>query len=158
MKKNIFPIVSILLLIIYAGYSYQKYRIAPGFSFSKLELINEKKETSFPIQKDGKWKVISFYASWCIDCKREFPNMKKAMETNLSDFSFIAITDEGYEKMISYKYTNEYPFQFFSLLKDFENYQIYAIPTTYILNPENEIVYGKIGSVDWQSIRSLMKN
>lgn len=156
MKKNIFPIVSILLIFAYGAYSYKKYRMAPTFTFSDLELINEKRETVNSIPKDKKWKVVTFYASWCIDCKIEFPKMKEAMKTNLADFSFIAITDEGFEKMMAYKANYKYPFVFFSLTKEFENYQIYAIPTTYILNPENEIVYGKVGAVDWSSIPYLL--
>jgi|JI10StandDraft_1071094.scaffolds.fasta_scaffold12210_2 thiol-disulfide isomerase/thioredoxin len=151
MKKNII-ITIVLLSLVGIGYNYKKFRIAPRISFPSLEVINDKNETVKLTPTSGKLRVISFYASWCPDCKREFPKMKQAMETNYSDFEFIAITEEGVDSMNAFKDKYKYPFTFYTLPFSFEEYDIYAIPTTYIINAKNEILYSKVGDIDWNEI------
>ncbi len=151
MKKNII-ITIVLLSLVGIGYNYKKFRIAPRISFPSLEVINDKNETVKLTPTSGKLRVISFYASWCPDCKREFPKMKQAMETNLSNYEFLAITDEGFDTMIFFKDKYKYPFQFFTLPNSFDEYDIHAIPTTYILNDKNEVLYSKVGDIDWNEI------
>ncbi len=151
--NKIIAITSIFLLILGIGYNYKKYRIPPKISFPSLQVVNEKNESVTLSSADGKLRVISFYASWCPDCKREFPKMKQAMESNLSNFEFIAITDEGYDTMIAFKDKYKYPFTFYTLPNSFDEYEIHAIPTTYILNSKNEILYSKVGDIDWSKIK-----
>lgn len=74
------------------------------------------------------------------------------METNYSDFEFIAITEEGVDSMNAFKDKYKYPFTFYTLPFSFEEYDIYAIPTTYIINAKNEILYSKVGDIDWNEI------
>lgn len=151
MVKKMFKILPILFVLLIAGYSYKKFRIAPKISFPVFEVLNEKKELIKLSNNSGKLRVISFYASWCPDCKREFPKMVAAMKTSLSEAEFIAITDEGLEKMIWFKDTSKYPFTFYSLPNSFDTYDIYAIPTTYILNSKDEILYSKVGEIEWEN-------
>ncbi len=155
---KIFTLTFFLLVFFGIGYNYKKYRIAPRISFPKLEVLNERNETVTLSSPTGKLRVISFYASWCPDCKIEFPKMQSAMQKDFSGFEFIAITDEGLGKMIAFKDKYKYPFIFYTLPMSFDEYEIYAIPTTYILNSKNEIVYSKVGSIDWESIKQHSAN
>lgn len=161
MFNKLIKILPILLLFFIVGYNYKKYRIAPQILFPKIEVLNEKNELITLSNANGKLRVVSFYASWCPDCKLEFPKMLSAMKSSLSQAEFIAITDEGFEKMIWFKETSKYPFSFYSLPKSFDEYDIYAIPTTYILNSKNEIIYRKVGEIEWKNkefISSLIEN
>jgi len=153
---KMFKILPVLFVLIIVGYSYKKYRVPPRISFPTFEVQNEKNETIQLTNNSGKLRVISFYASWCPDCKREFPKMFSAMNTYLSEAEFIAITDEGVEKMIWFKETSKYPFTFYSLPDSFDTYDIHAIPTTYILNSKNEILYSKVGEIEWENEKFIL--
>jgi thiol-disulfide isomerase/thioredoxin len=154
---KIFTLTFFLLIVFGIGYNYKKYRIAPRISFPNLEVLNERNETITLSNTTGKLRVVAFYASWCPDCKIEFPKMQSAMQTNFSEYEFIAITDEGFEKMVSFKDKYKYPFIFYSLPKSFDEYDIFAIPTTYILNSKNEIIYSKVGNIDWENLKPTLR-
>lgn len=156
MISKFITITSLLLVFFGIGYNYKKYRIAPRIFFPEIEVTNEKKEIVKLENKTGKLRVISFYASWCHDCKVEFPKLLSAMQTDFSEYEFITITDEGFEKMVAFKDKYKYPFTFYTLPNSFDTYDIYAIPTTYILNSENEIIYSKVGAIDWKNLKPTL--
>ncbi len=153
MISKFITITSLLLVFSGIGYNYKKYRVAPKIFFPGMELINTNKEFVKLDEKMGKLRVVAFYASWCPDCKVEFPKLLSAMQTDFSEYEIIAITDEGFEKMISFRDKYKYPFTFYTLPNSFDSYEIYAIPTTYILNSKNEIIYSKVGAIDWKNLK-----
>ncbi|MBP6739282.1 MAG: hypothetical protein KA146_04790, partial [Leptospiraceae bacterium] len=63
----------------------------------------------------------------------------------------IAIWQNCQRKPFKDKY--KYPFTFYTLPNSFDEYEIHAIPTTYILNSKNEILYSKVGDIDWSKIK-----
>ncbi len=152
--KNL-QILGLVFALLIGGYTYKKYRVAPSILFPEIDVINTGKEITKLPNTNGKVRIVSFYASWCPDCKREFPKMLSASNSDLSDAEFFAITDEGYDKMMSFKQSSGYPFQFYTLPSSFDEYKIFAIPTTYILNSKNEIIYSKVGEIDWQNEKFL---
>ena len=51
---------------------------------------------------------------------------------------------------MSFKDQKGYPFTFLKLNNAFGNIGIASIPTTYLLNTKGEIVYNKVGYIDWE--------
>lgn len=102
-------------------------------------------------QKTGRGAIIVFYASWCHDCARELPKLQRAMPGPLQGAKVIALTDEDLATMVKYRDQAKSDFQFYALLRDFDNYGIHAIPTVYVLNAQGETVFTKVGDVDWHS-------
>lgn len=149
--KKIIAISVIILAGLIGAYLYSKYRIPPKIIFPEMSVVNGEQEIVKFATQPGKMKVVTFYASWCPDCIHEFPHILTASKSNFANFDFVAITDEGFDKMLAFKEKNKYPFVFYSLTKPFDEYGVYAIPTTYILNSKNEIVYSKVGKIDWEN-------
>ena len=47
----------------------------------------------------------------------------------------------------------KYPFHFYTRPNSFDEYEIHSIPTTYIRNSKNEILYNKVGDIDWNKTK-----
>jgi peroxiredoxin len=150
MKQNrIILLVLVVAALIFVVYKYRKYRIAPSIKLFNQEVYDAGgKRVDLNIYK-GKKLIISYYASWCGDCLREMKALDKVKTTELADVVVIMITDESVEKMISFTEKHNYPFTFYRLNKSFDKINIYSIPVTYIVNQKGELVYEKVGAIDW---------
>ena len=150
-----FALICAALLI--AGYTYKKYRIAPAIPFIELEALNAQGAKMKIWPQTGRGVIVVFYASWCHDCARELPKLVRALQGPLKGAQVVALTDEDLPTMISYRNQTQYPFAFYALPRDFENYGIHAIPTVYVLNAQGDAVFTKVGDVDWNSASVLAR-
>ncbi len=148
-RLTLLAIFSASLLI--AAYAYKKYRVAPAIAFACLEVLDAQGSTVKIRQKPGRGLIVVFFASWCHDCAREMPKLAQALQGTLQGVEVIALTDEDLATMVKYRDQTKYNFRFNALPKDFEHYGIHAIPTFYALNSRGEIVFTKVGDVDWNS-------
>ena len=143
--------VLLALGLLAVGYIYKKYRIAPGINFAELEALDALGAKEKVWQKTGRGAIVVFFASWCHDCARELPKLARALQGPFAGTDVIALTDEGMAKMLKYREQTRYNFHFYALPRDFEQYGIHAIPTFYLLNSRGEVVFTKVGDVDWNS-------
>lgn len=162
-KKTTYIILIIAVLGVVGLYFYNKYNVAPVLKITQLDVVDEH-GTKFDIASlKGKKVIVSFYASWCPPCREELQVLKKIKNQELSDIEILAITDEGLEKMISFKSGKDYPFTFLTLKAPFGTIGINSIPVTYLLNPKGEIVYNNVGYIEWddestvEHLKALMK-
>lgn len=145
--------ISVIILVI-AGfigfYFYDKYNSAPTIDFNKLKLydLNEER-VSFESFK-GKKLVVSFSASWCPNCLDEMREMNDIKDTKLSDVEVVIISDEPFEKIMSWKSRTDYPFTFLKLEQGFNDISIFSIPTSYIVNTKLEVTKEEVGYIDWK--------
>ena len=105
-------------------------------------------KTKTPISLEslkGKYVFLDFWATWCVPCIQEIPNLNNLYENiDKSKFEIISIVGdskvEDLESMIQ-KYSISWP-QIISndSNKIKETYGIYSYPTTLLLNPEGIIV------------------
>ncbi len=131
------------------------HNVAPSIQVDKLEILNED-TTKFEISSlKGKKVIISFYASWCPNCLEELEILNSIKNEKLNDIEILAITDESLEKLTSFKNKKQYPFTFLKLNASFPEIGIASIPTTYLLNTEGEIVYNKVGYIQWDDESNL---
>lgn len=133
------------------GYTYKKYRIAPGIDFAELEALDALGAKEKVWQKTGRGAIIVFFASWCHDCARELPKLARALQGQLAGIDVIALTDEGMATMLKYREQTRYNFRFYALPRDFEHYGIHAIPTFYLLNSLGQVMFTQVGDVDWSA-------
>jgi peroxiredoxin len=154
-KKTTYQILIIAIVALVGLYFYNKYNVAPSIQVDKLEILNED-STKFDIQSlKGKKVIISFYASWCPNCIDELKVLNTIKNEKLSDIEILAITDESMDKLISFKNRKQYPFTFLKLNASFPEIGIVSIPTTYLLNTKGEIVYNKVGYIEWDDESNL---
>jgi thiol-disulfide isomerase/thioredoxin len=142
--KRIYSLLAFFIAFLIGMYVYNKYHVAPKIDISKLEIVNANNQ-KFDIKSlKGKKVIISFYASWCPNCIDE-----------LSDITVLAITDESIEKLVSFRDKKQYPFTFMKLTNPFSDIGIVSIPTVYLVNTNNEIVYDKVGYINWEDESTL---
>ncbi|MFO1469484.1 MAG: TlpA disulfide reductase family protein [Turneriella sp.] len=140
-----------------AVYTYKKYRVAPAIAFTELEAIDALGAKGKVWRKTGRGVIVVFFASWCHDCARELPKLERVLHGPLKGADVVALTDEDLATMVKYRNLTRYNFRFYALPKDFEQYGIHAIPTFYVLNSQGEIMFTKVGDVDWNSPELIAK-
>jgi peroxiredoxin len=161
-KKNTYIILVIAITAIVGMYFYNKYNVAPTIDISKLIVVDQDTNKFDLTSLKGKKVVVCFYASWCPNCIVELKTINKVKDQKLQNIEVLAITDENIEKLLAYKNKTQYPFTFLTLVGSFSEMGIASIPTTYLLNTKGEIVYNKVGYIDWEDestvehLKSLM--
>ncbi len=97
----------------------------------------------------GKIVMLNFWATWCGPCRIEMPSMESLYKDLASeDFAIIAINAQEEPDLVN-KYIEEAGYSFPVVLdpsgKVLYQYGIRALPTTYIIDPDGNVVAGKPG-------------
>ena len=101
----------------------------------------------------GRVVIVNFWATWCPPCRFELPSMDKAYQVlKQQDVVMLAI-NVGEDADTIFSFTADYPVSF-PLLLDKEaavikQYPVIGLPTSYIINPQGQLVYRVIGTRDW---------
>ncbi len=155
-KRQTYNILIIAIFALIGMYLFNKYKVAPKIDVTNLEVIDST-SAKFDIKfLKGKKVIVSFYASWCPDCIKELKALNEIKNEKLKDIEVLAITDEPMDKLISFKNKKQYPFTFLKLSKSFYDLKIFSIPTVYLLNTKGEIVYQKVGYINWKDESELL--
>ena len=153
--SKIYYLFSAIIILLVIFYFYQKYNVAPRIDMNTIAVINENNEPVDFTQYKGKKVIISFYASWCPNCLDELKTLNQLYSSKLSDITILCITDEPMDKLISFRDKKQYPFTFLKLTKSFPEIGINSIPTTYLLNTNNQMVYENVGYIEWDDESTL---
>ncbi|HDQ14467.1 MAG TPA: TlpA family protein disulfide reductase [Sediminispirochaeta sp.] len=127
---------------------------APDFTVPDLE----GSQVSLSNQK-GKLVLLNLWATWCPPCREEMPSMQELYDRlEPRGFTILAISApqpprETEEKIRGY--IGENGFNFPVLIdSEFQAFPIYntgSIPTSYLIDPEGNLVARLTGSIDWTS-------
>lgn len=136
-------------------------------SFSPSETSEEKREIlqdyQWPLtelstgeinfsQSQGKVTVVNFWATWCPPCVAEMPSFQKLYNDYGSKVDFYFVTSEEPEKVQRFLDKNDYSLP--TYLQSYEapkQMQSRALPTTYVLSKEGDIVINETGTANWNS-------
>ncbi len=110
---------------------------------------------------NGKPTLINFWASWCPPCKKEMPHIQEAYEQYHDDLNFFMINltfNDNLEAMNRYIEENEFTFP---VLLDktgdvTKEYEVMAIPTTYIVDANNVITHKVTGPMTKGMLQSML--
>lgn len=115
----------------------------------------------------GETVLLNFWATWCGPCVREIPSLGRLQE-KLKDkpFRIVSVNIGESEERIR-EFAKRVPIAFPVLLDEesetARDWNIYAYPSNYLLNPEGEITHAYRGALGWdepevvESILSAME-
>lgn len=125
---------------------------APDF---QVETIDGKKVKLSDYR--GKKVFLNFWATWCPPCKAEMPHMQSFYEEKPENVEVLAVNLEESASKVK-DFADQYRLDFPVLLDRSgavaEVYDIYTIPTTYVLNEDGTVHQKIIGPMD----EAMMKN
>ena len=107
----------------------------------------------------GKPIVLNFWASWCGPCKMELPDFQSAYEAYGEEVEFLLVnlTDgmqETKETAAAFMESEGYtlPVYYDTKQEAAYGYQVYSIPTTYLIDASGEVVAKASGMIDKQTL------
>lgn len=107
--------------------------------------------------KDKKWTVLHFWATWCKPCLAEFPELKKALPTlQQSNTQFILASEEDLEQIQAFETRHQTGLNLSRFVQgSLADFEIYALPTTLVLDADGKEVFRQAGLVEWKNIKSI---
>ena len=181
MKKLVFPIVAILLLLAGCGTvsttsaqsSEQTTNIAAGQPVPKSPLVgktapkfslptlDQKSTVSLNQLLGNKILVINAWASWCYPCQQETPDLVAMSKKYTGKVEFVGInmtSDDSVTdaKSFVHKYGISYPVLLDTKGAFSHDYQVIGYPTTFIVDPNGTIVNVHIGILTKNQIQQLI--
>jgi peroxiredoxin len=116
----------------------------------------------------GKVVLLNFWATWCPSCKLEMPSME-TLHKALGNKGLVVLTVNVRESAEEVKaFFQEHQLSFSAILDPeghaFERFNVWSLPTTFIINRKGELLGKVIGYRDWESeqtirvLRGLLEN
>lgn len=129
---------------------------APNFTLTDL---NGKKVSLEDFR--GKNVYLNFWATWCPPCRNEMPEIEKVYQQYKDkDFVVLAV-DLGEDKDTVKKFIEQNKYNFNVLLDSdqtvAQQYNISAIPVSYFIDKQGNVVSKRVGALSEQEMQSYVK-
>lgn len=130
-------------------------KLAPDFTLKNLK----GEEVSLSDYK-GKIVLINFWATWCVYCDKEMPDMQRLSEEN-DDLVILAV-DVREKKKIVENYIEKGGYDFEVVLdedgKVSMDYLVSGFPTSYFVDKDGILLGGVPQMMTWEQMNSILDN
>jgi thiol-disulfide isomerase/thioredoxin len=112
------------------------------------------------VAQRGKWVIVNYWATWCVPCIKEMPDISHFVATH-KDVTAIGLayddSDPADIKAFLAKHPVVYPIAQVTLdkpVKDFDEPR--GLPTTWLIGPDGKVAKQFIGPVDATSLTAII--
>jgi thiol-disulfide isomerase/thioredoxin len=162
MLKRTFKIIAVILMIVAAGLGTRHYLLNPAleskatstdalFSAQMPDPLGQAQPLS---QWKGKIVIVNFWASWCVPCREEMPELSELHERyQPNDLVVLGISTDDLDKMQAF--SKEVPVKYPLLAGDYDAIKLSellgndkgVLPYTLIVGRDGSIVKTHFGRV-----------
>lgn len=137
---------------------------------SDIKVINETELGSIINNRQGKNLLVNVWATWCVPCREEFPDLVKLYSLFSNSFDFVGLsvdyTEDIRSKVLTFIIDNKIQFPIFIsgfakdeiLINFFNSNWNGALPATFIYDKTGKQVKLLEGKQSFQSFKYFMEN
>lgn len=127
----------------------------PNIERSEIAIIEADGSTRLLHEVEDGVLLLNFYAAWCGHCMQEMASLQQAHQ--LGKFKVIGLTDDTPEKIEAVRQRFGIEFPLYQLDKPLNDYGVYSLPTSFLLNADGVQIWSHIGTQEWHSTTFMNK-
>ena len=163
MKKQIFAVLFLLVAAVSCMEADMeappKPEPFPAAEFTLNDLEGKKASLS---DYKGKPLIINFWATWCVPCVVEMPELEKLYKVRKSGGLEMLMINAKESKEVVKKYIDKYGFTFRVLLDEkgvvLREYQVFGLPSTFFIDENGIVQYFYMGQLRTGIIKMGLKS
>jgi thiol-disulfide isomerase/thioredoxin len=129
---------------------------AEGFSFRDLQGRTQRLS-----DYHGKWVLVNFWATWCPPCLEEIPDLVDLHESHRrKDLVVLGVALDSSEKSVR-EFVKRLAVSYPVVVSDYDQAaqvgEVNVLPTSYLYNPDGELVSYQEGMLTRHSVESYIK-
>ena len=155
--KKIAPIIILaILLLAYFVFNTDGFRPAPAITMTSLS-----GQTIHTAQRNDKPLLMTFWATTCSSCIKEMPHLVDLQNrfSNQIDITGVAMSYDNIEHVKEMVKRRQLNYQIVTdhtgtIAEAFGGIRL--TPTSFLISPEGQIIYQKIGDIDFKKLEASL--
>jgi thiol-disulfide isomerase/thioredoxin len=151
--QSYIKIIIIVLIILFLGYRFFYNKEVPALPIQNTILSNAEGKELMLSKLINEVYIVSFFKSWCGDCRRELPELEALQEAvgGESALRIFLVSDEDWTKINQVKTHSKSTLDFYQSSKTLKEIGIKRYPTTYLIDKNGNIVTAKVEGIYWNT-------